>query len=140
MRNKRFIKHTSKAFAILMSAMMAVGIAMPVSAAEKKETKVDKSETVYVNANADGSVDKITVSDWLKNHGSSDALEDFSNLTNIKNVKGDETFTQNADGSIVWDSKGNDIYYQGNTDKNLPVGVSIRYELDGKAISAEELA
>ena len=42
MRNKRFIKHTSKAFAILMSAMMAVGIAMPVSAAEKKETKVDK--------------------------------------------------------------------------------------------------
>ena len=90
MRNKRFIKHTSKAFAILMSAMMAVGIAMPVSAAEKKETKVDKSETVYVNANADGSVDKITVSDWLKNHGSSDALEDFSNLTNIKNVKGDD--------------------------------------------------
>ena len=55
--------YTSKAFAILMSAMMAVGIAMPVSAAEKKETKVDKSETVYVNANADGSVDKITVSD-----------------------------------------------------------------------------
>lgn len=46
-----------------------------------------------MNANADGSVDKITVSDWLKNHGSSDALEDFSNLTNIKNVKGDETFT-----------------------------------------------
>ena len=31
MRNKRFIKHTSKAFAILMSAMMAVGIAMPVN-------------------------------------------------------------------------------------------------------------
>ena len=30
--------------------------------------------------NADGSVDKITVSDWLKNHSSSDTLEDFSNL------------------------------------------------------------
>ena len=39
MRNKRFVKHTSRAFAILMSAMMAVGIATPVSAAEKKETK-----------------------------------------------------------------------------------------------------
>ena len=56
---------------------MAVGITMPVSAAEKKRNKVDKSETVYVNANADGSVDKITVSDWLKNHGSSDALKFF---------------------------------------------------------------
>lgn len=118
MRNKRFIKHTSKAFAILMSAMMAVGIAM-LKCRREKETKVDKSETVYVNANADGSVDKITVSDWLKNHGSSDALEDFSNLTNIKNVKGDETFTQNADGSIVWDSKGNDIYYQEKQMRNF---------------------
>lgn len=140
MRNKRFIKHTSKAFAILMSAMMAVGIAMPVSAAEKKETKVDKSETVYVNANADGSVDKITVSDWLKNHGSSDALEDFSNLTNIKNVKGDETFTQNADGSIVWDSKGNDIYYQGETNEELPVTMKVSYYLDGEKMDPKDMA
>ena len=85
MRNKRFVKHTSRAFAILMSAMMAVGIAMPVNAAGKKDSKKeDKTETVYVNANADGSVDKITVSDWLKNHSSSDTLEDFSNLENIK--------------------------------------------------------
>ena len=60
MRNKRFVKHTSRAFAILMSAMMAVGIAMPVNAAGKKDSKKeDKTETVYVNANADGSVDKI---------------------------------------------------------------------------------
>lgn len=140
MRNKRFIKHTSKAFAILMSAMMAVGIAMPVSAAEKKEAKVDKSETVYVNANADGSVDKITVSDWLKNHGSSDALEDFSNLTNIKNVKGDETFTQNADGSIVWDSKGNDIYYQGETNEELPVTMKVSYYLDGEKMDPKDMA
>lgn len=140
MRNKRFIKHTSKAFAILMSAMMAVGIAMPVSAAEKKETQVDKSETVYVNANADGSVDKITVSDWLKNHGSSDALEDFSNLTNIKNVKGDETFTQNADGSIVWDSKGNDIYYQGETNEELPVTMKVSYYLDGEKMDPKDMA
>ncbi len=35
MRNKRFVKHTSRAFAILMSAMMAVGIAMPVNQQEK---------------------------------------------------------------------------------------------------------
>ena len=139
MRNKRFIKHTSKAFAILMSAMMAVGIAMPVSAAEKKETKVDKSETVYVNANADGSVDKITVSDWLKNHGSSDALEDFSNLTNIKNVKGDETFTQSGN-KVTWQADGNDIFYQGTSESELPVTQKLTYYLDGKEVTPEELA
>ena len=140
MRNKKFVKHTSRAFAILMSAMMAVGLAMPVSAAEKKETKEDKTETVYVNANADGSVDKITVSDWLKNHGSSDKLEDYSNLENIKNVKGDETFTQNEDGSIVWDSKGNDIYYQGESNEELPVSMKVTYYLDGKKMDPKDMA
>ena len=141
MRNKRFVKHTSRAFAILMSAMMAVGIAMPVNAAGKKDSKKeDKTETVYVNANADGSVDKITVSDWLKNHSSSDTLEDFSNLENIKNVKGDETFTQNADGSIVWDSKGNDIYYQGESNEELPVTMKVTYYLDGQQMDPKDMA
>ena len=117
MRNKRFVKHTSRAFAILMSAMMAVGIAMPVNAAGKKDSKKeDKTETVYVNANADGSVDKITVSDWLKNKENADTLEDASDLKDIKNVKGDETFKQDAD-KVTWDAQGNDIFYQGTTDK-----------------------
>ena len=127
MRNKRFVKHTSRAFAILMSAMMAVSMAVPVSAATKKDTKEDKSETVYVNANADGSVDKITVSDWLKNHNGSDTLEDFSNLENIKNVKGDETFTQSGN-NLTWSTDGKDIYYQGKTDKDLPVSVGINLQ------------
>ena len=108
---------------------------------EKKiPKKEDKTETVYVNANADGSVDKITVSDWLKNHSSSDTLEDFSNLENIKNVKGDETFTQNADGSIVWDSKGNDIYYQGESNEELPVTMKVTYYLDGQQMDPKDMA
>lgn len=114
---------------------------MPVNAAGKKDSKKeDKTETVYVNANADGSVDKITVSDWLKNHSSSDTLEDFSNLENIKNVKGDETFTQNADGSIVWDSKGNDIYYQGESNEELPVTMKVTYYLDGQQMDPKDMA
>lgn len=49
MRNKRFVKHTSRAFAILMSAMMAVGIAMPVNAAGKKDSKKeDKLSLIHI--------------------------------------------------------------------------------------------
>ena len=57
-----------------------------------------------------------------------------------KNVKGDEAYTMNPNNMRVWDAKGNDIYYQGTTQKALPVDVSISYQLDGKPISAEDLA
>ena len=59
--------------------------------------KVSKQESVFVNAGADGSITGITVSDWLKNSSSvSGALKDSSSLTDISNVKGNETFSQNG--------------------------------------------
>ena len=101
---------------------------------------VGKEETVYVLASADGTVNKIIVSDWLKNPNHSQSIEDVSELDNIENVKGDESYTINADNMKIWDAQGNDIYYQGTTNKALPVDVSISYKLDGKTISAENLA
>ena len=41
-------------------------------------------------------------------------INDESDLKDIQNVKGDETFTQNGD-DVQWNGAGsNDIYYQGN--------------------------
>ena len=37
------------------------------SESDKTDVKAAKDETVYVLANADGSVKKIIVSDWIKN-------------------------------------------------------------------------
>lgn len=108
---------------------------------ESSEAKtVTKDETVYVKLAPDGSVKDITVSDWLKNVDQTPSIEDRSDLSDIKNVKGDEGFAGSGDGSIVWSSGGNDIYYQGKTSKKLPVSVKITYYLDGKEISADELA
>ena len=78
--------------------------------------------------------------DWLKNRDGSDTLEDYSDLTDIKNVKGDETFTKKSDGSLLWDAQGKDIYYQGKSSEELPVSVKISYTLDGQPISPEKLA
>ena len=39
----------------------------------------------------------------------------------------------------VWDAQGNDIYYQGDIQKELPVGLTVRYTLNGKAVSPEQL-
>lgn len=124
----------------VVAASVAVGMTMvmgvrPVLAAD---TDISKEETVYVNAAADGTPEDITVSDWLKNSASAGDLSDESDLKNIKNVKGDETFEQ--DGSnLTWNTEDKDIYYQGTTNKDLPVSMEIKYYLDGVQVSPSDL-
>lgn len=105
-----------------------------------KDTKTAKDETVYVIANADGSVKKIIVSDWIKNSLNEKNLKDKSELKDIKNVKGDESYVMDSDNMRVWNADGADIYYQGTISKELPVDLKVSYKLDGKAVSADEIA
>ena len=132
-----------------MTAGLAVGMAVAVGsvpmvmAANTANTKdssssVSKEETVYVNADASGNPQEITVSNWLKNAGSESSVEDQSDLTNIKNVKGDETFSDNG-GSLTWNTDGSDIYYQGQSNKDLPVSVKFTYLLDGQEMQPQDL-
>ena len=79
------------------------------------------SETVYVIANADGSAQKVIVSQKYDADDANAAQEAQSTLTDPQNVKGDNC-------------------WQGTTDKALPVTVAITYTLDGKTVTAEELA
>ena len=149
-------KTTKKILAICLCAALCLGGAgmafaqagskkaddQPVSTAQQAaelQQKISKDETVYVLTGADGSVKKIIVSDWLKNELGSASVADKSDLSDIENVKGDESYTINGDNMTVWDAQGNDIYYQGNIQKELPVGLSVRYYLDGKSVSPEEL-
>ncbi len=101
--------------------------------------KAEKEETVYVNADARGTVKSITVSSWLKNGDGAEELTDVTRLTDVINVKGDETFTQDGD-TYVWAADGRDIYYQGETAEALPVDVKVTYYLDEKETAPEELA
>lgn len=78
-------------------------------------------ETVYIIANADGSAKKVIVSQQYDKDDPNAAQEARDTLTDAQNVKGDNC-------------------WQGATDKALPVTTAITYTLDGKAISAEELA
>lgn len=100
----------------------------------------DKTETVYVKSDAKGNPWEITVQTKLKNTGDGDTIKDYTNLTDIKNKEGDEAFTQNADGTVEWENHGEDITYEATGSAELPVDVSISYELDGQAIEPEELA
>ena len=99
-----------------------------------------KEETVYVIADAAGTPTQTIVSAWLKNPEGADTLTDHAELTDIKNVKGNETFTVGENGAVTWQANGNDIHYQGTTTQQLPVTTAVTYELDGKEVSPRELA
>ena len=114
--------------------------AVTTSMKAEEEKEVSKDETVYVLAGADGSVQKVIVSDWIKNALKEDSIADKSALSDIENVKGNETYTLDGSNMTVWDAEGNDIYYQGSIEKELPVAMTVSYKFDGKSISADELA
>ena len=103
------------------------------------DEEVGKEETVYVVADNSGKAKDIIVSDWLKNPDGNETIEDVSDLKDIKNVKGKEKFEE-KDGKITWKAKGKDIYYQGKTDKELPVKQTISYYLDGEKMDPDEIA
>ena len=137
-KNRKIKRGLTTSLAVGMSVMMG---AVPVFAAgtSSDADAVYKEETVYVNADATGTIDEVTVSNWLKNSGSvSGSLTDASTLKDIKNVKGDETFKASGD-TLTWNTDGEDIYYQGTTDQDLPVSVKFTYYLDGKEIKPADL-
>lgn len=101
---------------------------------------VSKDETVYVIADAEGGVKKIIVSDWIKNPTGADSIADGADLTDVEAVKGDSVYTMNSDNMRIWNADGGDIYLRGNSEKSLPVELAVSYKLDGKSISADELA
>ena len=103
------------------------------------EKEIGKEETVYVIADNTGKEQKIIVSDHLINNDDKDMLEDASTLKDIENVKGDETFTQSGN-KVTWQADGNDIFYQGTSESELPVTQKLTYYLDGKEVTPEELA
>lgn len=104
-----------------------------------EDDKTTKQETVYQTLDANGRPTDTVVSDWLKNPGVDSVLDDVSELTDIANTKGDEEFTQ--DGSkLAWNTAGDDIYYQGTTNKQSPVGIEISYKLDGQDVDVNDIA
>lgn len=102
-----------------------------------------KDETVYVNLDSAGAVRDTIVSDWLHSDDPSQRITDKSDLKNIQNVKTNEKAVQQGD-TLSWvlgtDNTGKNIYYQGTTQKQSPLTVTMAYTLNGKDVSAAEIA
>lgn len=135
--NKRHIMKITGSVAL--SAILATAtLPVTVNAEEKDENPTEKTETVYSVLNGDGSVSDIVVSSWLHDDDGIKNLKEKLNLTDVRNVKTDET-PEESNGEYTWNSDSNDVYYQGKATEKLPVSFKITYELDGQEISESDL-
>ena len=129
---KKSLRFASAALALTLAA----GCAVPAFAAGSKD--FTKSETVYAVMNGDGSIKSTTVSEHLYNASGLSGVTDKSTLTNIQNTESDAEFTQNGE-DITWNTDDTDVYYKGDTDRDLPVSAKITYALDGQEAPLEDL-
>ena len=128
-------KYLTKSVAATISALLLLGCAARAFAAD---ATVEKKETSYLILNADGSVQEQITSDWLHSDDGFDAVTDESDLSDIQNLKSD-VMPEQSGNTLKWTTDETDIYYQGKNSAQAPVGVSIEYTLDGKAVTADEL-
>ena len=134
------LNHTVKVVgSVLLSAVMA-GSMMPVTvfAQSNDENPTEKTETVYSVLNSDGSISDTIVSSWLHDEDGINNIKETLNLKDVKNIKSNEKPSKDGN-TYTWNTKGNDVYYEGTATKQLPVSVKIRYELDGQEISANDI-
>lgn len=101
-----------------------------------------KDETVYVILDHDGKVLEQRVVNRIYGKGDIKEIRDYGQYSSVKNMEASaQPKLQN--GQVIWDGqlleKG-DIYYEGVTDKELPIEVSIKYFLDGVEVDAASLA
>lgn len=137
---KQTLKKFGRAGCIALAGVFALSAP---GAAFASAASTRKDETVYVSLDQTGNAQSTIVSDWLHAGSGSQRITDRSDLTNIQNVKTNESAIRSGD-SLSWvlgtDNTGKNIYYQGTTEKKTPLAVTIAYTLDGKPVTAEEIA
>ena len=96
-----------------------------------------KTESIYTKLDYNGDTVKSTVSNHIENDKNGE-VKDNTILSNILNVNGDETFTLDKD-TLTWYAKEKDIFYQGTTDKELPLSTVVKYYYNGKETDAKDI-
>ncbi len=110
-----------------------------VESSETQAAQISKTETVYVNLNADGSTQLVSVTDHLHSDLPQVRIEDASDLTQIQDVK-TNLYPVSGTDRIYWALDGTDLYYNGRSFDEPPVQFTVTYTLNDAAITPENLA
>ena len=97
-----------------------------------------KTETVYSKIDENGNVISTTVNEQIKNTKKLDTIEDYTELEDILNISSNDEITK-LNKNISINAFGKDVFYQGTSKKSLPIGINIKYYLDGKEESLDNI-
>ena len=123
---------------VLIAAALAIATALPTPALAG--TEVDKSETVHVQTDANGTVQSITVDETLANASGASTVKDRSRLRDIVPDDEEQSFTRGDGQEITWSTGGKSVSYKGTSDGKPPVDITVSYRLDGREMQPNELA
>lgn len=126
-----------KSTSVFLASALLVS-ALPVSASAL-EANTEKEEVVYVNLGNDGSVREINVVN-IFGENTEGVIIDYGKYLDVRNMTTTDKIDFSGD-AIKINSSAEKLYYEGKLESALmPWDIQIRYFLDGREYSAEEIA
>lgn len=113
-------------------------LALMVTASCSAAAETTKHERVYAVVGTDGTLQTLIDNVRLELEGDEASIEDASQLSGVENVGGHEAFTQEGE-ILLWQADGEDIIYQGTSDKAPYVTPVVRLTLNGEEATAEDV-
>ncbi len=123
----------------LAAVLMAAAVVPGAAAGANADSEKNKSETVYAVLANDGTYTGATVVNRFRVGGE---ITDYGAYTSIENLMGPQVPVVDGD-AITWPASATaagDFYYQGETDKALPIRIGITYYLNGALTAPEDIA
>lgn len=131
------MKITKRILSLSLAVILAVSSSIPAFAAETMEVvPSEKEEVIYITLASDGTLKNT----YVVNSFYGGEITDYGNYSSVKMLNTSVPIEQNGD-LITLSTSAQKAYYQGElTDAEIPWNISLRYYLDGKEYSADELA
>lgn len=128
----------AKVTAALLAAVLVCSLIVPAFAADAGPN-TPKEEVVYINLNADGSVREINAVNIFE-LDEAGHITDYGDYESLRNMTTRDVIDY-SDDLVTVDAEAGKLYYEGRLNSLvMPWDISIRYYLDGKEYSAEEIA
>ncbi|MDY0340885.1 MAG: hypothetical protein RBS17_06705, partial [Coriobacteriia bacterium] len=139
----RIARRASMVVALTAASLLTATVASSAPATGAPEAIVD-NETVYVIADASGAPQTTVVVDWLQVQGTGafELVDLAAGVGAIESLTDGFLPVKNGDtieAPVAVEGYG-DFFYRAETDKALPIDISVTYQLDGEAIAPVDLA
>lgn len=133
MKQIKQIKNVNKFTAAALSVLLLSLSALPAYA---DAVPSEKEEVIYIMTDASG---KVTDMEAVNIFAGGDII-DYGDYSAVKPLNTTDSIAQNGN-RITFSSSADKVYYQGTMNNSeIPWNISIRYFLDGKEYSAEDIA